>query len=122
MLLDFRESAVANDQQADICIIGGGAAGIAIAREFIGSRWSAIVLESGGREFEQRIQDFNRGENTRGDFKLDESRFRLAGGTTMVWGGWCTPLDELDFERRSWVPHSGWPLRTKVQLRCKVGH
>src|SRR3990172_1613000 len=129
MLLDFRESAVSNDLEADLCIVGGGAAGIAIAREFIGARLSVIVLESGGLEPEERVQELNRGENTRGDFRLDESRFRLAGGTTLVWGGWCAPLDELDFEQRSWVPHSGWPISkrdllpyyARAQALCELG-
>jgi hypothetical protein len=27
----------------------------------------------------------------------------------MSWGGICNPLDELAFDRRPWVPNSGWP-------------
>lgn len=129
MLLDFREAAVPELLQADLCIVGGGAAGIAIAREFIGTGRSIIVVESGGLEPDPRVQELYQGENSRGDFALDESRVRLLGGTTAVWGGWCAPLDELDFERRDWVPHSGWPIThasllpyyQRAQALCQLG-
>ncbi len=129
MLLDFREAAVPELLQADLCIIGGGAAGIAIAREFIGSGRSVIVLESGGLEPDPRVQDLYKGENARNDFTLHESRFRLLGGTTSIWGGWCAPLDEIDFVRRDWVPHSGWPITRdellpyyrRAQGLCQLG-
>jgi choline dehydrogenase-like flavoprotein len=129
MLLDFRDAAVPAQHRADVCVIGAGPAGIAIAREFIGSGRSVIVLESGGLDFEQGIQDFCKGENTREDFALDASRFRLFGGTSLVWGGWCAPLDELDFQRREWVPYSGWPISKqdllpfyrRAQTLCELG-
>ena len=41
---------------------------------------------------------------------LDGGRLRFLGGSTNHWGGWCRPLDEIDFESRDWVPHSGWPF------------
>jgi choline dehydrogenase-like flavoprotein len=116
MLLDFREAAVPELLQADLCIVGGGAAGITIARAFIDSGWTVILLESGGLEPEARVQDLYRGENPRGDFTLHESRFRLLGGTTAVWGGWCAPFDDIDFESRDWVPHSGWPITRQTLL------
>jgi choline dehydrogenase-like flavoprotein len=116
MLLDFREAAAPERLQADLCIVGGGAAGIAIAREFIDSGWSVILLESGGLEPDAHVQDLHRGENPRGDFTLHESRFRQLGGTTAVWGGWCAPFDENDFESRSWVPHSGWPITRQALM------
>ena len=34
----------------------------------------------------------------------------MFGGSTTRWGGQCLPFDDLDFERRPWVAHSGWPI------------
>jgi choline dehydrogenase-like flavoprotein len=34
----------------------------------------------------------------------------VLGGATRLWAGQCVPLDEEDFERRDWVPGSGWPI------------
>src|SRR3546814_13236299 len=30
--------------------------------------------------------------------------------STNHWGGWCRPMQPIDFEERDWVPHSGWPI------------
>ena len=36
------------------------------------------------------------------------------GGTSGLWHGGLTPLDAIDFRRRSWVPHSGWPIAAEA--------
>jgi choline dehydrogenase-like flavoprotein len=95
---------------ADICIVGAGPAGIAIAKQFDGTDVSVLLIESGGLDFDKQTQDLYRGTNTRGDFKLHRTRYRMLGGTSYVWGGWCAPLDPSDFESKSWVPGSGWPI------------
>ena len=118
MLIDFREADVGSLLQADLCIVGGGPAGLSIAREFIGTGRSVILLESGGRQFNRDVQSLDEGTNTRGDFSLRTSRFRMLGGTTYVWGGWCTPLDDSDFRKRDWVPYSGWPIAKSDLLPC----
>ena len=41
---------------------------------------------------------------------LDAGRLRALGGGTNHWGGWCRPMDAIDFEARPWMPHSGWPF------------
>lgn len=43
-------------------------------------------------------------------YPLDHARLRLFGGTAAIWGGRIAELDPIDFEKRLWVPHSGWPL------------
>src|SRR5258708_6656525 len=35
---------------------------------------------------------------------------RRLGGTSAVWGGRCVPLDAIDFEKRDFITHSGWPI------------
>jgi choline dehydrogenase-like flavoprotein len=97
--------------EADLCIIGGGAAGITIAREFIGTKHQVILLESGGFEFDAATQDFYQGESVGRDYNLETSRLRYWGGTTNHWSGWCRPLSNADFQERPWFPNSGWPLR-----------
>jgi choline dehydrogenase-like flavoprotein len=129
MLIDFRAGQLPEQLDADLCIVGAGAAGIAMAREFGGQRQSVIVLESGGLAFDEQVQDLYAGVNAREDFSLSTSRFRMFGGTTSVWGGWCAPLDELDFERRDWVADSGWPIArsdlrdcyARAQQVCQLG-
>jgi len=111
MLIDFRETPDGTETESDVCIVGAGAAGISLARKLAGSGHSVCLLEGGGLQFEQHSQDLYRGANVGMDYyDLEESRLRFFGGTTRIWGGRCALLDHIDFERREWVPHSGWPI------------
>jgi choline dehydrogenase-like flavoprotein len=96
---------------ADICIAGAGAAGITLALQLVERGRAVVLLEGGGRELEERSQEIYQGAILgRPYFDLDASRLRFFGGTTNHWGGMCAPLRPLDFETRSWVPGSGWPI------------
>ena len=112
MILDANELPDGTPLQADICIIGAGAAGIAMALRFIGDRREVLILESGGLKPERATQDLYAG--TVADERLhsppDRYRQRRFGGTTTIWGGRCMPLDPIDFEERDYLPHSGWPI------------
>jgi choline dehydrogenase-like flavoprotein len=97
--------------ESDVCIIGAGAAGITIAREYIGTSANVVLLESGGLEFDKKTQSLYDGKNIGiPSFGLNVNRLRYFGGTTNHWAGHCRPLDPIDFEQRSWVAHSGWPI------------
>ncbi|GBR27146.1 hypothetical protein [Kozakia baliensis] len=37
-------------------------------------------------------------------------RCRVLGGSTAGWAGKVAPFDAIDFEPRSWVSNSGWPI------------
>ena len=100
----------------DVCIIGGGAAGIAIGRELAGSSTQVVILESGGLEFETPVNDLDKGDVVGLPyFPLDTARLRFFGGSTNHWGGVCRPLEPIDFEARDWIPGSGWPI-TRADL------
>ena len=47
MIRDFCEFDEHATVTADVCIVGSGAAGITLAREFIGTRFSVLMLEGG---------------------------------------------------------------------------
>jgi choline dehydrogenase-like flavoprotein len=98
--------------RADICIVGAGAAGITLALQFLSSGHSVLLLESGGDEEEAATQALYEGEVA--DEKLHSPpvkyRQRRLGGSTSIWGGRCIPFDPIDFERRDWIPDSGWPF------------
>lgn len=100
----------------DLCVLGSGPAGLALARRFNGSGLAVVVLEAGGMDWSEVAEDMNEGR-VAGPFadtySLISTRRRQFGGATNHWGGWCAPLDPWDFEARSWVPHSGWPIRLK---------
>jgi choline dehydrogenase-like flavoprotein len=98
--------------EADLCIIGGGAAGIALALKLRGSGLSVLLAESGGEAGDESALDLNRVTQAGHPFPgAVEGRARRLGGATTLWAGQSLPLDPVDFERRDWVPHSGWPIR-----------
>lgn len=101
----------ARQMHTDVCIVGAGAAGIALARELMGSGLRVVLIESGDFKYRHRPQFLYLGRNTgKKSFSTVFSRFRVFGGSTTRWGGQCRPLDPIDFERRESVPYSGWPF------------
>ena len=111
MIGDSAEIAPDTILEADLCIVGSGPAGIAIARHFAKSKLDVLVLESGGLSAESSIQSLYDGRNVgRRYFGLDTCRSRCFGGSSNCWQGLCRPLDADDFQARPWVPHSGWPF------------
>ena len=115
MLIDARELDDGRRVDADVCIVGAGAAGITLARELAAARRSVVLLEAGGLAFDDTTQAMYAGSVADSDPALPAdylttSRLRFLGGTTNHWEGWCRPFDPIDFEARSWVPLSGWPF------------
>ncbi len=98
----------------DLAIIGGGPAGISLALALADTRLDILLLESGGMNFDPRIQKLYAGSESGVPYTaLEAGRLRFLGGSTNHWGGYCRPLDDIDFETRDWVPHSGWPITRK---------
>ncbi len=124
MLIDLREQGDSPIPDSDVCIVGTGVAGITLARRLVELKRSVCLLESGGLDFEQTTQDLYRGANVGMTYyDLDQSRLRFFGGTIGIWGGRCALLDPIDFERRDWVPHSGWPIdRSDLDPYYRVAH
>jgi choline dehydrogenase-like flavoprotein len=104
----------------DVCIIGAGAAGITLARRLEGEGLDILLVESGGFGVEGEsgaigpdpsTQALYRGTMSGIDtWELDRERWRLFGGSTLRWSGFCTPLTPDDFRNRDWIRHSGWPF------------
>ncbi|MFZ2906656.1 MAG: GMC family oxidoreductase [Cyclobacteriaceae bacterium] len=100
--------------EGDVCIVGAGAAGISMALDWINTKHKVILLESGGFEYDDKVQDFYKGKTTgQKYYPLRASRLSYFGGTTGHWAGMCAPFDDIDFMKRDWVPDSGWPITRK---------
>jgi choline dehydrogenase-like flavoprotein len=112
MFIDTRELGQNATIEAEVCIVGAGAAGITLALELERRGVAATVLESGGLEPDDASKDLYVGRNSGLPYTFGEgSRSRFLGGSSNCWGGWCRRLDAWDFERRAWVPDSGWPIQ-----------
>lgn len=117
MHTDAREIDDGSLIQGDLCIVGAGAAGISIALEFLHSGHKVILLEAGGFQLDLDTQQLYAGESVGEPYQvpLEAARLHYFGGTTGHWSGWCATLDPIDFKKRDWIPHSGWPI-TKEDL------
>lgn len=120
MLKDARLISADQVIETEICIVGSGAAGITLAREFIGHKTKVCLVESGGLEFDQRTQALSEASTVGDPFlSLKDIRCRRFGGNSNLWGIKIgkgrkgvryAPLDEIDFEKRPGLPYSGWPF------------
>jgi choline dehydrogenase-like flavoprotein len=123
----------ASQFDTDVVVVGGGPAGLTIAREFSNSATKVLVLESGLETENLDHMELNRlesGNEPKGDAAIDFRRAfhgnnmatfnqecqpfgvrcRLLGGSATHWGGKSAVFDNTDFAKRSWVPNSGWPI------------
>ena len=127
MLTDGRRIPADTVLLADLCIIGAGPAGQAIVRELTGSGIQILLIERGDVS-DQAAADLT----TDLDFESPHFVFlkhlvhNQFGGMSAIWNNLLPdgvtpaarylPFDPLDFETRSWVPDSGWPI-TFDQMR-----
>ena len=124
MKLDAAEVKKSDLKSYDVCIVGGGAVGYAIADRLKDSGKEVVVLESGIKnerkgsnyhwdqhprfwDANPEVRDLDKGvlndyvSSVNQNF-LTESRTRCLGGSTNCWGGWIRPLDSYDFDE--------WPI------------
>lgn len=96
----------------DVCVVGGGAAGISLALALSGQGLNIVMLEAGRAGEHAPTQALYQGEvsDERMHSPPDKYRQRRWGGSTTIWGGRCVPFDPIDFETRGQVPGSGWPI------------
>ncbi|TVQ58514.1 MAG: GMC family oxidoreductase [Rhodobacteraceae bacterium] len=96
----------------DCCVVGAGPAGIALSLDLAARGRRVLLCEGGGFDIEPEAQAMFRAEVI-GDPYHDLSYFRTRafGGTTAMWGGWCRPLDAIDFEPKPHHPLAHWPIR-----------
>ena len=138
MEVDGRALGNGRVEETDVCVIGAGPAGLVVASGLAERGRDVLVLESGARDAELATQALNDGDVIGDAYAgLRETRHRGLGGTTALWntavgdgvGAKYAPLSAIDFERRSSVEHSGWPITadqlttwyTRAQAICGIG-
>jgi choline dehydrogenase-like flavoprotein len=102
----------------DICIVGTGPVGMAMAMEFDRLGRDVLVLESGGLEIDQSLTSAARAEiaDERRHAGMELAVCRVLGGTSWTWGGRSVPYDDVDLAERPFVPESSWPI-THEEIR-----
>lgn len=114
MILNLAEGTQDLPQSCDLLILGAGPAGISLALSLSRAQpaLKIVLAEAGGYSMpDAEGLDLYQGES-RGsaNYSLVGSRLRFLGGTSGHWGGWCRPLDEVDFSPRPQAGSTGWPI------------
>ncbi|MBB2175539.1 GMC oxidoreductase [Gluconacetobacter johannae] len=117
----------------DLVIVGGGAAGLTLARELSGQGLHIAILESGALDEDPDHEELNAIDvsadlldpdlqQARSAWHAPQMRFwkaniqkfgvrcRVLGGSTAAWAGKVAPFSLADYERRPWIAGSGWPF------------
>ena len=139
MLIDAKGLATGAFVEAMVCIVGSGPAGLTLARELAGANSKVVILESGDFRNRRKLKKLNEGDTFGDDYHNPRwGRVRRVGGSANRWlveigngqrGARFVPLDPIDFEKREWMPNSGWPLGRadldpfyeRAQEHCGVG-
>ena len=114
MLVDFNVSTKNLPQNADVCVVGSGPAGMTLAMQLEEYGRSVILLEGGGLDQSRDSQDIYKGEVIGDPYAaLDYARLRYLGGTSGHWGGWCYPMPENVFQKMDAFKDAYWPIEKK---------
>ena len=101
------------DESCDLCVVGSGPVGMALALELEQLGRDVLVLESGDVEVGTSIGEASRAviADTRRHAEMELAVCRALGGTSWTWGGRCVAFDEVDFMDRDFVLDAHWPIR-----------
>lgn len=110
MLIPF--STAGNIPDCDVCIVGAGPVGIALALACERRGLSVLVIESGQEAPDRFAAALAAGHavNAQHHAPTAIAMHRGFGGTSRWWGGRCVPLDDIDFTRRPHVSGPAWPI------------
>lgn len=96
----------------DTCVIGAGAAGLALAISLGQAGQRVLVIERGGYDqgdIEPSDALFDISSPLAHDPRQKTNR-EAVGGTLHGWGGRCMPFDPEDFDPKPDAPMLGWPI------------
>ena len=96
----------------DVCVVGAGPVGIALALELARHGKSVLQLESGGTAPNTRVQAMADAAIDHPDWHVPMAIGvqRSLGGAGNLWGGRCVAYDPVDFTERPGFDLPGWPI------------
>ena len=100
------------DASHDVCIVGAGPIGIALAVELNQFGFKVLLLESGRIRLDKYIQQLSTAEIVSPEIHddMNVAVSRQLGGTSNLWGGICLKFDPIDFTPRPGLVDARWPI------------
>lgn len=113
MFIDFADANHSVPEEIDICIVGAGVMGLAMASHLSAhSRRRILLVEEGDLEDTEAASSVPAEANS-GDVPsaVSSSRARGFGGSSRRWGGQALPFTPLDLSNRPFLPGvDRWPV------------
>lgn len=116
---DGRTVPVGESIVTDFCVVGGGPAGLTLARELDSFGHDVVLLERGTPGGAGLLEPIATTDAVGIEYDIDAYRAGGLGGSSHKWLV-TTPLGDGfgripefvpdDFEERAWIPYSGWPI------------
>jgi choline dehydrogenase-like flavoprotein len=96
----------------DVCVVGTGPVGMALALELERRGREVLLLESGGMEREAAGSAASHAEilSPATQAPMEIAVVRALGGTSWTWGGRCVAYDDVDWMPRGFVFAPRWPV------------
>lgn len=94
----------------DVCVVGGGPAGITLALKLAEKGARVALLEAGGLAYSETSQSLYAVEKQGMDMYAGQTRLRYLGGTSNHWSGRCRPFEAADFTTPLPTGLPGWPI------------
>jgi choline dehydrogenase-like flavoprotein len=104
---------LSSKQVWDLCIVGTGPVGMAMALELERLGREVLMIESGGREPNRESGAASKAHIVDPDrhAPMEVAVCRALGGTSWTWGGRCVAYDNIDWVDRDFVADGRWPLK-----------
>lgn len=110
IMIDLAKDGGVQSLSATICVIGSGPAGGLLAGELASTGHDVILLEAGANTADLDETETVAHKAISGEVDLRFGFSRQVGGSSNLWAGRVAPLESIDFEPRSWIADSGWPI------------
>ena len=99
------------NKEFDYCIVGSGIGGGMLVSKLVNSGASVLLIEAGNKSHKSSHY-LTKGR----PFGLRSTTSIQLGGTSNLWHGVLSFLDDIDFRKRYWIKNSGWPITLKDLL------
>lgn len=106
------------EKETEVCIVGGGTAGVYLSQALQKKNVSVILIELGSNSAVKADIAFDQPKFTATEYRgASQGRVAGLGGTSSKWGGQMISLSDSDFLRRDKLKDSiAWPI-DKVDLQ-----
>jgi choline dehydrogenase-like flavoprotein len=101
----------------DLCVVGGGPVGLAVALEAAERGLGVVLVEAGPADGTASPANTVEIADPARHAPMSIAAASGLGGTSKIWGGRCVAFDPVDFAARTYVRETAWPFSQEIVER-----